>query len=46
MIDQDLLKKYIMYAKDNIHPRLHQLDQDKLAKVYSSLRRESLVCAP
>ena len=43
IIDQDLLKKYIMYAKDTVHPRLNHLDQDKLAKVYSALRKESLV---
>lgn len=43
IIDQDLLRKYLMYAKDTIHPRLNNLDQDKLARVYSSLRRESLV---
>ena len=44
MIDQILLRKYIMYARDNVKPRLNQLDQDKLAKVYASLRKESLAC--
>jgi DNA replication licensing factor MCM2 len=43
IIDQSLLRKYIMYARENISPRLNQLDQDKLAKVYSALRKESLV---
>ena len=32
-----------MYAKDTIHPRLNGLDQDKLARVYSALRKESIV---
>ncbi|KAK8854535.1 hypothetical protein IAR55_003274 [Kwoniella newhampshirensis] len=42
IIPQDLLRKYIMYAKENIKPKLHQLDQDKLARLYADLRRESL----
>ncbi len=32
-----------MYARENVHPKLNSLDQDKLAKVYASLRKESLV---
>lgn len=43
LIPQDMLKKYIMYAKNTIHPKLHQVDQDKIAKLYSELRRESMV---
>lgn len=42
-IPQDLLKKYIVYAKENIHPKLQNMDQDKIAKIYSQLRQESLV---
>jgi DNA replication licensing factor MCM2 len=42
VIDQDLLRKYLEYAKHNVTPRLQQMDQDKLAQVYSSLRKESL----
>lgn len=37
-----MLKKYIMYAKEMIKPKLHQLDQEKLSRLYSDLRRESL----
>lgn len=44
LIDQDLLRKYIMYAKENISPRFSDVDSDKLAKVYSALRKESLAC--
>lgn len=42
-IPQDLLKKYIVYAKQNVHPKLASIDQDKVAKLYSQLRQESLV---
>ena len=41
-IPQDLLKKYLLYARDRVHPKLHQMDQDKVAKMYSDLRRESM----
>ncbi|GAB4841999.1 hypothetical protein Ancab_011958 [Ancistrocladus abbreviatus] len=41
IIPQDLLKKYITYAKLNVFPRLHDADMDKLAHVYAELRRES-----
>ncbi|KAH3820444.1 hypothetical protein DPMN_122190 [Dreissena polymorpha] len=42
-IPQDLLKKYIIYAKEKTHPRLNKMDQDKVAKMYAELRRESMV---
>merc|ERR1719245_1549233 len=41
-IPQDLLKKYILYAREKIRPKLHALDQEKVAKMYSDLRRESM----
>jgi len=41
-IPQELLKKYIMYARQKFHPKLHQMDQEKVAKMYSELRRESM----
>ncbi|XP_076656477.1 DNA replication licensing factor Mcm2 isoform X1 [Halictus rubicundus] len=41
-IPQDLLKKYIVYSKQNVHPKLTNIDQDKVAKLYSQLRQESL----
>ena len=44
-IPQELLRKYIMYAREKIHPKLHQIDQDKIARMYSDLRRESMVFA-
>lgn len=42
-IPQDLLKKYILYAKNRINPKLHQMDQEKIASMYAELRRESMV---
>ncbi|CAK7336004.1 unnamed protein product [Dovyalis caffra] len=41
VLPQDLLKKYITYAKLNIFPRLHDSDMEKLTQVYAELRRES-----
>lgn len=43
-IPQDTLKKYIVYARENVHPKLQNMDQDKVANIYSQLRQESLVC--
>ena len=42
-IPQDLLRKYIVYSKEKVHPKLHQMDQDKVAKLYANLRKESMV---
>ncbi|XP_019716079.1 DNA replication licensing factor MCM2 [Hippocampus comes] len=41
-IPQELLRKYIIYAKDKVHPKLNQMDQDKVARIYSDLRKESM----
>lgn len=41
-IPQELLKKYIVYGREKVHPKLHQMDKDKVAKMYSELRRESM----
>ncbi|CAM9343704.1 unnamed protein product [Ascophyllum nodosum] len=40
-IPQHLLRKYIMYARNNVRPQLHNIDQDKVARLYADLRRES-----
>lgn len=42
LIDQNLLCKYLAYAKQHCKPRLQSGDLDKLARVYAELRRESL----
>lgn len=44
-LPQEVLRKYIIYAKEKVHPKLNQMDQDKVAKMYSDLRRESMVRA-
>ena len=41
-IPQDLLRKYLIYAKTRIRPELSQLDVDKIARLYADLRRESM----
>lgn len=42
IISQDLLRKYLVYAKMNIHPRLQQeKDLAKITEVYNILRREA-----
>uniref|UniRef100_A0A671WCD4 DNA replication licensing factor MCM2 n=1 Tax=Sparus aurata TaxID=8175 RepID=A0A671WCD4_SPAAU len=41
-IPQDLVRKYIIYAKERVHPKLNQMDQDKVARIYSDLRKESM----
>lgn len=42
-IKQEILKKYIVYARQNVHPKLQNMDKDKVANIYSQLRQESLV---
>ncbi|EJD03389.1 MCM-domain-containing protein [Fomitiporia mediterranea MF3/22] len=42
MIPQDLLRKYIMFAREKIRPKLFDLDQEKLSRLFADLRRESL----
>ncbi|XP_043717807.1 DNA replication licensing factor MCM2-like [Telopea speciosissima] len=41
ILSQNMLKKYITYAKLHAFPRLHDADLDKLKHVYAELRRES-----
>ncbi|CAP92617.1 MCM DNA helicase complex subunit [Penicillium rubens] len=41
-IPQELLRKYIMYARERCHPKLYQIDQDKVARLFADMRRESL----
>jgi len=42
IIPQDILKKYIMYAREKIKPKLFDLDQEKLSRLFADLRRESM----
>ena len=41
-IPQKLLIKYIYYARTKCQPKLLNLDQDKVGRVYAALRRESI----
>jgi DNA replication licensing factor MCM2 len=41
-IPQELLRKYILYARQKCKPKLYQIDQDKIARLFSDMRRESL----
>ncbi|KAL9610629.1 MAG: hypothetical protein Q9167_004671 [Letrouitia subvulpina] len=41
-IPQELLRKYIMYARERCRPKLYQIDQDKVARLFADMRRESL----
>eukprot|EP01015_Nassula_variabilis_P017045 TRINITY_DN2654_c0_g1_i11.p1 TRINITY_DN2654_c0_g1~~TRINITY_DN2654_c0_g1_i11.p1 ORF type:complete len:317 (+),score=65.12 TRINITY_DN2654_c0_g1_i11:66-1016(+) len=40
-ISQDLLKKFILYARQYVKPRLSEINKDKLTKFYQELREES-----
>jgi len=41
-ISQEMLKKYIMYARRHCHPQLQNIDEDRIAQLYIELRRESM----
>lgn len=41
-INQEMLRKYLVYSRENIRPKLTNMDQDKIAKMYANLRQESL----
>jgi DNA replication licensing factor MCM2 len=41
-IPQELLRKYILYARERCHPKLYHMDEDKVARLFADMRRESL----
>ncbi|XP_077301317.1 uncharacterized protein LOC143921871 [Arctopsyche grandis] len=41
-ISQDLLRKYILYARNNVKPVVSNIDIHKITHLYSDLRKESL----
>lgn len=41
IIPQDLLRKYIIYARKYVHPKLSDLNKNKVSKFYAELRKES-----
>merc|ERR1719460_489612 len=40
-IEQELLKKYILWAREHVKPKISDVDDAKIAKFYSEIRRES-----
>jgi DNA replication licensing factor MCM2 len=40
-LPQELLKKYIIYAKKFCHPRLNDIDKEKVTNFYAKIRKES-----
>ncbi len=43
LIEQELLKKYIAYARVQVKPILHDVDSEKIAQLYAELRSQSAV---
>jgi DNA replication licensing factor MCM2 len=41
-IPQELLRKYILYAREKCQPKLYQIDREKVARLFADMRRESL----
>lgn len=41
-IRQELLRKYIYHARQRVHPRLADIDHDRIGKLYADLRAESI----
>ena len=41
MLSQEMLKKYIIYARKYISPKLNDINKNKVTKFYSELRKES-----
>merc|ERR1711920_11296 len=40
-IDQELLQKYIIYARQRVHPKVADIDREKLANFYKDIRAEA-----
>ncbi|RCI12812.1 hypothetical protein L249_0544 [Ophiocordyceps polyrhachis-furcata BCC 54312] len=41
-IPQSLLRKYILFARERCNPKLYHMDEDKVARLFADMRRESL----
>ncbi|KAL2178112.1 MCM2/3/5 family-domain-containing protein [Thermothelomyces heterothallicus CBS 202.75] len=41
-IPQELLRKYILYARERCFPKLYHMDEEKVARLFADMRRESL----
>lgn len=43
VMTQEMLKKYIIYARQHCFPMVREMDKEKISRLYSDLRRESMV---
>ena len=41
LISQEMLKKYIIYSKKTVHPKLTDVDKEKISDFYSCIRKYS-----
>jgi DNA replication licensing factor MCM2 len=41
-IPQELLRKYILYARQHCSPKLYQINEDKVARLFADMRKESM----
>lgn len=41
-VSQELLRKYILHARNNVHPVVSNIDIQKISHLYADLRKESL----
>eukprot|EP00054_Salpingoeca_dolichothecata_P010895 m.60530 g.60530 ORF g.60530 m.60530 type:complete len:898 (+) comp19194_c0_seq2:73-2766(+) len=41
VLSQTFLRKYLLYARQNVHPKLPSIDEDKIAQLYSELRKQA-----
>jgi DNA replication licensing factor MCM2 len=52
LIPQEMLRKYLMFAKSTVSPKLANMDKEKISSLYLDLRKESMasggmpVCLP
>lgn len=42
LISQEMLRKYLLYAKNTITPKLTDMDKEKISSLYIDLRKESM----
>ena len=41
-LTQEELRKYIIYARKYVHPKLNEIDQEKVTQFYADVRQQSL----
>ena len=39
-----MFRKYILYARERVKPKLNDIDEDQIIKFYTQLRKEAEVC--